>query len=153
MGGYGGTSGRVKDNCYRDTGGIYKVKDPNAIEVAEYYLSLGMYVAFYHEGNSPRPDLSVDLEMVVEVKGISSSNSTRIKENIKKASSQIDAELSKYPEEKRHPGKIVLLSRHSSFEVGYRVAYEGYQKAKRENAVNPNYTVEFWFKGEIHILN
>ena len=153
MGGYGGASGRVKDNCYRDTEGVYKVKDPNAIAVAEYYLSLGMYVAFYHEDGKPRPDLSVDLKMVVEVKGVSSPNSTRIKDNIKKASSQIDAELSKYPEDKRHPGKIVLLSLHSSFEIGYRAAYEGYQNAKREGLVNLDYSVEFWFNGEIHILN
>ena len=116
-------------------------------------MRLGVYVAFYHEGDNPRPDLSVDLKMVVEVKGISSKNSTRIKENIEKASSQIDAELSKYPEDKRHPGKIVLLSLHSSFEIGYKVAYEGYQKAKREGVVNLDYTVEFWFDEEIHILH
>ena len=152
MGGYGGASGRIKDGCYRDTGGIYKVKDENAIAVAEYYMSLGMYVAFYHEDGTPRPDLSVDLKMVVEVKGVFSLNSTQIKKNIQKASSQIDAELSKYPVEKQHPGKIVLYSLHSSFEVGYRVAYEGYQKAKREGVLNLDYTVEFWFNGEIHIL-
>lgn len=153
MGGYGGLSGRVKDNCYRDTEGINKIKDKNAITVAEYYMSLGMYVAFYHEDGNYRPDLSVDLEMVVEVKGISSKNSTRIKENIEHANKQIEAELSKYPEDKRHPGKIVLLSLHSSFEIGYRAAYEGFQKAKREGVVNLDYAVEFWFNGEIHILN
>lgn len=156
MGGYGGASGkdrRKKDGCYRDTEGVYKVKDPNAIAVAEYYLSLGMYVAFYHEDGNYRPDLSVDLKIVVEVKGVSSKNSTRIKENIEHANLQITAELAKYPEDKRHPGKIVLLSHHSNFEIGYRAAYEGYQKAKREGLVNSDYTVEFWFQGEIHILN
>ena len=130
----------------------FRIKDRNAIVVAEYYLSLGMYVAFYHEGDTPTPDLSVDLKMVVEVKGISSSNSTRIKDNIKKASEQIDKELSKYPEDERHPGKIVLLSLYSSFEFGYRMASEGYEKAKRDGAVNLDYSVEFWFNGEIHIL-
>ena len=37
MGGYGGASGRVKDKCYYDTGG-HKVKDKNAVEVAEHYI-------------------------------------------------------------------------------------------------------------------
>ena len=154
MGGYGGASGRKKDNCYRDTEGIYKVKDPNAIEVAEYYLKLGIYVAFYHEDGKPRPDLSVDLKTVVEVKGISSKNSTRIKENIEHANEQIERELSKYPEEQRHPAKIVLLSRYNNtdFEVCFKAVSEGYQKAKREGLVNLNFTVEFWFNGKIYIL-
>lgn len=153
MGGYGGASGRIKDGCFRDTEGVYKVKDPSAIAVAEYYLSLGMYVAFYHEDGTLKPDLTVDWKIVVEVKGVSSPNSTRIKHNIDKANAQITAELSKYPEDKRHPGKIILFSLHSSFEIGYQAAYEGYQKARREGLVNSSYAVEFWFGGKIYILN
>lgn len=48
MGGYGGASGRIKDKCYYDTGG-HKVKDKNAIEVAEHYIEEGKYVAFLQE--------------------------------------------------------------------------------------------------------
>lgn len=154
MGGYGGASGRVKDDCYRDSEGKVKVKDPNAIEVAEHYLKLGMYVVFYHEDGVNRvPDLSVDGKFVVEVKGIFSMNSTRIKENIEKANSQIEARLSKYPADKRHEGKIVLLSQYASFSVGFKIAYKGYQKAKRAGVVNLDYSVEFWFNEEIYIFN
>lgn len=154
MGGYGGSSGkarRMKDGCYKDSEGD-KVIDKNAIEVAEYYLREGKYVVFYHEdGIHNVPDLSVDFKMVVEVKGVSSLNPTRIKENIEKATLQIEARLSKYPEGDRHEGKIVLLSRYTqSFEVGYRVVYEGYQRAKREGVAR--FRVEFWFHGEIHVL-
>lgn len=153
MGGYGGASGRVKDDCYRDSEGKIKVKDPNAIEVAEHYLKLGLYVVFYHEDGVHRvPDLSVDGKFVVEVKGISSINSTRIKENIEKANLQIEARLLKYPADKRHEGKIVLLSRYTSFSVGFKVAYRGYLKAKREGLINLDYTVEFWFNGEIYVF-
>lgn len=117
MGGYGGASGkakRKKDGCYKDSEGTIKIKDKNAIEVAEYYLKEGRYVVFYHEdGIYNVPDLSVDFKMVVEVKGVSSLNPTRIKENIEKASLQIEVKLSKYPEDDRHEGKIILLSRYT----------------------------------------
>ena len=152
MGGYGGASGKIKDGCYYDSEGVNKIKDKNAIEVAEYYLSLGMYVVFYHEnGIDYVPDLSVDGRLVVEVKGISSMNSTRIKENIAKANEQVDTKLSQYPEDERHEGKIVLVSRYASAEIGFRVAYEGYQKAKNEGLVS--YQVEFWVHGDIHIFD
>ena len=60
MGGYGGALGRVKEKCYYDTGG-HKVKDKNAIEVAEHYMSEGKEVAFLQEKqNEKRPDLLVE---------------------------------------------------------------------------------------------
>ena len=70
MGGYGGASNRdpKKDGCYKDSEGKIKIKDKNAIAVAEYYLREGKYVVFYHEdGVNKVPDLSVDGKIVVEV--------------------------------------------------------------------------------------
>ena len=70
MGGYGGSSGRKKDKCYYDTGN-HKVTDKNAIEVAEYYLKHGEYVAFLEEKpNQKRADLSLNRKQHIEVKGI-----------------------------------------------------------------------------------
>ena len=88
MGGYGGASGRIKDKCYYDTGG-HKVKDKNAIEVAEHYIEEGKYVAFLQEKNGqPRADLSVEGQHI-EVKGLSSVNP----DNIEKKS---DMHLSRF---------------------------------------------------------
>ena len=85
MGGYGGSSGRTKDTCYRDTG-RHKVTDKNAIEVAEHYIDEGKEVAFLQEKpNTKRPDLLVEKELLVEVKGMSSKNPGQVADNIKKA--------------------------------------------------------------------
>lgn len=150
MGGYGGSSGRVKDKCYYDTGG-HKVKDKNAIEVAEQYMSEGKYVAFLQEKeNSRRPDLMVDRELLVEVKGISSTNPGQVAKNIKKAFQQIETELSHYPEDKRKPSKVIILSRHDNFEAAFKSAREGYQEAKRKGLVSG--PVEFWHQGKVFIL-
>ena len=54
-----------------------KVTDKNAITVAEYYLSLGMYVIFLceiRESRENRPDLLVDFKFLVEAKGITFPN-------------------------------------------------------------------------------
>lgn len=83
MGGYGGASGKTKDKCYRDTGGN-KVKDKNAIEVAEYYIKNGKYVAFLQEKDAQkRADLSVDGQHV-EVKGLETMNPDSVEKNLKK---------------------------------------------------------------------
>lgn len=149
MGGYGGTSGKVKDKCYRDSGNN-KIKDKNAIEVAEHYLGEGSYVVFLQEKYS-RPDLLVDFNLLVEVKGIISLNPGQVSKQIEKASIQVDPELARYPEDKPKPAaKIVLISRHASFEAGWRAISEGYQEAKRKDQVH--FQTEFWFHGEIHIL-
>lgn len=150
MGGYGGSSGRTKDKCYYNTDGR-KVTDKNAIEAAERYISEGKFVLFLHENPPERhPDLLVEYKMLVEVKGIFSTNPGQISKQIEKASLQIEAELARYPEEKRISGKIVIISRHASFEIGYKAVYEGYQEAKRKDQVH--FTLEFWFHGEIHIF-
>lgn len=152
MGGYGGSSGkarRMKDGCYKDSEGD-KVIDKNAIIAAEYYIGLGMYVVFLHEDDISRPDLLVDFEFLVEVKGLKSPNPGQISKQIRKASQQIEKEHSKYPEEERLPAKIVLISLHADFEVGFRAISEGYQEAKRKGYVH--FKTELWINGEIKIL-
>lgn len=152
MGGYGGASGKVKDGCYYDSGGN-KVKDKNAIEAAEYYLSLGMHVVFLREkpeDGEGRPDLLVDFEILVEVKGIGSTKAGTIAKQIKHASKQISDELARRSEDDQLLGKIVILSLHETFEAGFKAVYDGYQEAKRKDQVH--FSVEFWFHGEIYIL-
>ena len=152
MGGYGGASGKIKDGCYYDSGNK-KVTDKNAIAVAEYYLSLGMYVVFLHEkpeNGEGSPDLLVDFELFVEVKGIGSTKAGTISKQIKHASRQISDELARRPDDEQLPGKIVILSLHETFEAGFKAVYEGYQEAKRKDQVH--FQTEFWFHGEIHIL-
>ena len=150
MGGYGGSSGNVKDKCYYDTG-KHKVKDKNAIEVAEQYISEGKEVAFLQEKPPDRrPDLIVDRELLVEVKGISSNNPGQVDHNLRKAFSQIEAELSHYPEDKRLPFKVIILSRHNDFETGFKAAREGYQETKRKGYVSG--PVEFWYHGKVFVL-
>ncbi|MBQ7198674.1 MAG: hypothetical protein IJS29_05370 [Selenomonadaceae bacterium] len=147
MGGYGGASGkarRKKDGCYYDSGND-KVTDRNAMIAAEYYLDLGMYVVFLHEYYS-RPDLLVDFNFLAEVKGIGSDKSGTISKQIKHASRQIDNELAHRSEDNQIPAKIILISLHSSFEIGFNAINEGYQEAKRKNQVH--FPVEFWFRGE-----
>ena len=150
MGGYGGSSGRVKDKCYYDTGG-HKVKDKNSIEVAEYYINKGKRVAFLQEKPpEKRPDLLVDNNLLVEVKGISSTNPSQISKQLEKASKQIDKELSKYSADKKVGAKIIIVSRHSNFEDDYNAVCEGYKEAKRKGEVG--FKVEFWHDGKIYIL-
>ena len=146
-GGYGGESGRARreeDGFYKDSGSD-KVTDHNAIIAAEYYLDFGMYVVFLHEYYS-RPDLLVDFNFLAEVKGIGSDKSGTISKQIKKASRQIENELAHRSQEDQLPGKIVIISFHESFEIGFKAINEGYQEAKRKNQVH--FPVEFWFRGE-----
>ena len=151
MGGYGGSSGKTKGKCYYDTGG-HKVKDQNAIDVAERYISEGSYVAFLKEKPpEKRPDLSVDGEFLVEVKGMTSTSPNRVAKNIKEAFSQILSELSHYPEDEQHPGKVIILSRHDNFTEGYNAALEGYHLAKAQGYVHG--MVEFWHGDNIFYLD
>ncbi len=150
MGGYGGSSGRVKkkNDCYYDSQNK-KVTDKNAIEVAEYYLKLGMYVVFLNDKYS-RPDLLVDYELLVEVKGVTSPNPSQISKQLKKASRQIESEYSHVPEDKRLPAKIMLILQQETFEIGYHAIFEGYKEAKRKNQVH--FEVEFLFQGKVYTL-
>lgn len=154
MGGYGGASGkakRIKDGCFFDSGND-KVTDKNAIIAANFYIEWGMYVVFLHEKpeEGGRPDLLVDYEFLAEVKGIGSTKAGTISKQIKHASKQISDELARRSEDKQISGKIVIISLHESFEVGFKAVSEGYQEAKRKGQVH--FPVEFWFNGEITIL-
>ena len=75
-----------------------------------------MYVVFLHQDNIRRPDLLVDYNLFVEVKGVISLNPGQISKQIRHASEQIESEHSKYLEDKRLSAKIVLLSLHEMFE-------------------------------------
>lgn len=113
MGGYGGSSNRTKDKCYYDTGG-HKVRDNNAIAVAEAYIDEGKYVAFLQEKDGQeRADLSVE-GVHTEVKGLTTLKPDKIRERIEKANSQVQADDHRYPEDTHRQGKVVLLSKHSS---------------------------------------
>ena len=153
-GGYGDASGkarRKKDDCYKDSDDD-KVTENNAIEVADYYIDWGMYVVFLHEKpeeKKGRPDLLVDYKFLVEVKGIFSTKANKISNRINEAFGQIEDEWSRYPEDKpKPPGKVIILSRHETFEIGFRAFCEGYKEAKRKGFIRGE--VEFWFHGEIH---
>ena len=127
-----------------------KVTEKSSIIAAEYYVNLGMYVVFLHQDDVRRPDLLVDYNLLVEVKGVTSLNPGQISRQIKHANRQIESEHSKYPEDKRLPAKIVLISLHDSFEVGFKAISEGYKEAKRKGQVH--FQTEFWFNGEIRVL-
>ena len=158
-GGYGGESGkarRKKDGCYKDSHG-FKVTETSSIIAAEYYMSLGMYIVFLHKSETEkegRPDLLVDYELLVEVKGIASLNSSQITKQIKHASKQISDELARRSEAEQLPAKIVLISLHETFDIGFQLIDAGYQEAKRKALVH--FPIEFWFRGksgmEIRVL-
>lgn len=150
-GGYGGESGRARrlqDGYYKDSHGE-KVTEHSSIIAAEYYIELGMYVVFLHnkqEKDQYRPDLLVDYKFLVEAKALTSLSPSGISKRIRHASEQIEAENSRQPEDKQLPGKIVLISLHAGFEIGFKAINAGYQEAKRKNQVH--FPVEFWFLGE-----
>ena len=125
----------------------------NSDFAAEFYLSLGMSVVFLHEKpelKEGRPDLLVDYKFLVEVKGIGSTKASTISKQIKHASRQISYELARQTEDKQYIGKIVIVSLHANFEAGFKAVNDGYQEAKRKDQVH--FQTEFWFNGEIHIL-
>ena len=97
------------------------------------------------------PDLFVNFEFLAEVKGMFSIKPNKISNAIKEAFEQIADEWARYPDDKpKPPGKAIILSRHDSFEIGFRAFLEGCKEAKRRGYIHGK--VEFWFKGEIHIF-
>lgn len=147
MGGYGGQSNRKKDRAYYDTGG-HKVTDANAIAVAEHYINNGQYVAFLQEKDGQkRADLSVD-GVHTEVKGMSSLKTNKVANSIKEGFEQVAADNSRYPEESRRDGKVVILSKYEDAKVAYKTVYGGYRKAKRLGYVKGN--VELFHRGKMY---
>ena len=150
MGGYGGSSDKTKDKCYYDTGG-HKVRDNNAITVAEAYIREGKYVAFLEtKQDQERADLSVD-GVHTEVKGLTTLNPDKISERIIKANSQVQADNYKYPIDTHRQGKIILLSKHSrdtSHDTILIKMKDGLRKAQRTSQITAK--VEVWI-GNLHI--
>lgn len=149
MGGYGGVSGMIKSKAYYDTGG-HKVKDQNAIEVGQYYIDRGYYVAFLQEKpGQQRADLSVD-GVHIEVKGMSSKSTNKVANNIQEAFEQVGADNYRYPEDTYRNGKVVILSKYSDLKTAYKVVYGGYRKAKSRGYVKG--TVELMHNGKIYYI-
>ena len=73
-----------------------------------------------------------------------------ISKQIKHASKQLSDEQARFSEGNQLPGKIVILSLHADFKAGFKAVNDGYQEAKRKDQVH--FQTEFWFNGEIHIL-
>ena len=144
MGGYGGSSNKTKDKCYYDTGG-HKVKDKNAIVVAETYINEGKYVAFLQEkSDQERADLSIE-GVHTEVKGLTTLKPDKIKERIKKANSQVQADNYRYPTDTHRQGKVILLSKHSaktSSDTIIEKMREGMKRAEQDGHIMSK--VELW---------
>lgn len=153
MGGYGGSSNRTKDKCYYDTGG-HKVKDKNAITVAESYINEGKYVAFLQEKEGQeRADLSVD-GVHTEVKGLTTLKPDKIKERIEKANRQVKADDYRYPKDTHRKGKVVLLSKHSGEVASDTIIEkmrEGMRRAEQNGHVEAK--VELWIGDRRIALN
>ncbi len=129
MGGYGGSSGRNKEKSYYDTGG-HKVKDRNAISVGEYYINNGEYVAFLQEKpGQKRADLSVN-GVHTEVKGMTSTSTNKVANNIKEAFEQVSADNYKYSPHTHRDGRVVILSKYPSIRIAHKAVFGGYRKAK-----------------------
>lgn len=160
MGGYGGSSGRKKDKCYKDTYGRSVSGSNPAVPVAEHYLRQGKYVAFLGERGKKgekgekRADLSVE-GVHVEVKGIETTISAgTIAKHIKKGFRQVYADNHRYNPETHREGKVIFFSRHSAKYSGQEIEHsvmEGFAEAKRKGFVTGK--VELWLRGKIIKLN
>ena len=153
MGGYGGSSGRIKGKCYYDTGG-HKVTDSDAIKVAERFIQEGNYVAFLQKRNNRlQADLSVE-GVHVEVKGIESMNPDTVEGRIIHGFRQIVADNDRYPSETHREGKVVILSKHepsiSRADV-INVITKAYNSALHKGEVTGK--LEVWFGNDIVRIN
>lgn len=147
MGGYGGSSARGKSATYYDTGG-HKVTDKNAITVGEYYIDRGHYVAFLQEKNGQkRADLSID-GVHTEVKGMSSTSTNKVANNINEGFRQVEADNKHYPASTNRAGKVIILSKYSDLKTAYKIVYGGFRKAKAKGYVKGE--VELMHKGKIY---
>ena len=147
MGGYGGTSDRVKQKVYYDTGG-HKVTDKNAIAVGEYFIDKGHYVAFLQEKkDQKRADLSVD-GVHTEVKGMSSTSTNKVCNAILEGFQQVAADNYRYPTETHRDGEVVILSKYPDIKTAFKVVYGGYRKAKSKGYVQGN--VKLFHDGKMY---
>lgn len=149
MGGYGGSSERGKSNTYYDTGGN-KVKDKNAIEVAEYYIDRGDYVAFLQEKPpEKRADLSIG-GVHTEVKGMTSTKTNKVANNIKEAFEQVAADNKRYPSDTLRDGQVIILSKYNDIRTAIKVVSGGYRTAKKRGYVSGD--VKLMHNGKIYYI-
>jgi hypothetical protein len=137
MGGYGGSSGKGKTKTYYDTGG-HKVKDSNAVTVAEYFIDKGRYVAFLQEKPpEKRADLLIE-GIHTEVKGMSSLSTNKVANNIKEAFEQVAADNYRYSPETNREGQVIILSKYPNLKTAYKTIWGGYRNAKGKGYVQGN---------------
>lgn len=137
MGGYGGASGKGRTKTYYDTGG-HKVKDVNAVTVAEHFIDRGKYVAFLQEKPpEKRADLSIE-GVHTEVKGMSSPSTNKVANNIKEAFEQVIADNKHYSSNTHRDGQVIILSKYSDLRTAYKTVWGGYRKAKGKGYVQGN---------------
>lgn len=147
MGGYGAGSDRGKSSVYYDTGG-HKVTDRNAITVGEYYIEHGHYVAFLQEkAGQKRADLSID-GVHTEVKGMSSTSTNKVANNIKEAFQQVEADNKNYPPETHRPGQVIILSKYDNLKTAYKAVSGGFRKAMSKGFVKGD--VVLMYKGKLY---
>ena len=131
MGGYGGSSGKEKNKTYYDTGG-HKVKDSNAVTVAEYFIDK---VAFLQEKPpEKRADLSIE-GVHTEVKGMSSLSTNKVANNIKEAFEQVAADNKHYNSDTHRDVQVIILSKYPDLRTAYKTVWGGYRNAKGKGYV------------------
>lgn len=149
MGGYGASSGRVKGKCYQDSGG-HKVTDPNAIAVGEYYIKNGHYVVFLQEKkDQKRADLSVD-GIHTEVKGLDTMSTSKVRDRIRQAFEQTEADNYRYPPETHRDGRVVILSKYPDLKTAYNIVSAGYRKARKDGFVHGD--VFLYHGGKMYLI-
>ena len=134
-----------KQVSYTDSGGR-KVTDVGSIFVAERYMDEG-YEAVFRQTHEPNKtyDLTIksnnDESYIknIEVKKVTSSNSSKLASNIKKANQQID-----------EGGTIaIVLPNHKNNETGRKFADKGIEEARRKGWLKG--PVEVWFSDKTRI--
>ena len=128
-----------KQSSYKDSGGK-KVIDKNAIFVGERYMELG-YETVFRRNHDPDKgyDLTIktsdDMEFIknIEVKGVTSSNPSKIATDIKKANKQIDT----------GDTIAIYLPNHINNESGRQFAQRGIDEASRKGLIKG--PIEVWF--------
>jgi hypothetical protein len=135
----------VKQESYKDSG-HNKVKDRNAIFVGECYMDLG-YETVFRRTHEPDKgyDLTIktcdDLHFVknIEVKGVTSSNPSKIATNIKKANEQIGV----------GDTIAIYLPKHINNDAGRQFAQQGIAEANRKGWIKG--PIEVWFSDKSKI--
>ncbi|MDO4839026.1 MAG: hypothetical protein Q4B32_11650 [Clostridia bacterium] len=143
--GRGGYTGY--EMCYKDSGG-HKVTDKGSIFVAERYIDKGYEVVF-KQTHEPKKtcDLLIktsdDSRMVkyIEVKRVTSENSSKLATNIGDAFTHFSAE--------QNGTAAIYLPNHRNGEGARQFVMKGFLEAKRKGWVNGK--VEIWFNDRTKI--